>query len=694
MGIKITELFYEIGADTKKLRRDLDKAEGETKEFNEQMDVSIARLGALATGATAAGAALGAMAKRGGRVIGVQRAFARSTGESAAALGQLRAASGGIISDFELMQLQNQAMALGAAETTSQFSQMVAVSRDLGRALGLDASRALDSLTTGIARQSRMILDNLGITVSVTEANERYAEQLGVTASQLSEAQQREAFRAEALRQARETVDDMGGATETAADEVGRLVTELVNLRDELASLAAMGGVTTSFFGGISQMIAEFRGENLDAVSAVEAMQNTLARIGDDRRAVGTLFSFQSMDVQRARDELARIESHTVGWTRELQDAKDQLEAAEEVMELIWSRFSDLTSEKPEVEVTFSEEIQAMLDNPSTIIGSRSLDDTVRWARRPQQIRGPSTGPMSGVDLTSAHQAGIRQGPSGGGADIAAIDSAMRGVSSLADAAGDLSEESRGAVRGISDVTGGLVDLTAEGASTAQQIGGAMGLAGGLASLATTLFSLGDATRDTAQVVRESIEDIQMTIDDLRGEGLLPEHRRIIRGAERIIDTPGISLPGDLTAREAIERRMGFGDFQFDLGELHRAGITDAMIDEMAEQWDQLLDLANTPVDELGNAAADAAADMREMSRVINSPQGFKVALDRFSATEGRTAGPGATDTGAPGDGGVVMHGDVHLHGIEDPRAFLEELEREARRGHRSGSRNGLSRTV
>jgi hypothetical protein len=51
--------------------------------------------------------------------------------------------------------------------------------------------KALDNLITGLGRHSPLILDNLGITVSATEANEKYAASIGVAAKSLTDTQKR-----------------------------------------------------------------------------------------------------------------------------------------------------------------------------------------------------------------------------------------------------------------------------------------------------------------------------------------------------------------------------------------------------------------------------------------------------------------------------------------------------------------------
>ncbi len=135
----------------------------------------VARGIAALTAATAALVlGLTKVGERGSKVIAVKRTFAKITGDEVAALRRLREASRNTIEDFQLMALLNQALALGSAKTTEEFARQVNISRILGRAQGIEATEALQKLTVGLARMSRLRLDDLGIVLNQAEADERY----------------------------------------------------------------------------------------------------------------------------------------------------------------------------------------------------------------------------------------------------------------------------------------------------------------------------------------------------------------------------------------------------------------------------------------------------------------------------------------------------------------------------------------
>jgi hypothetical protein len=197
-------------------------------------------------------------------------------------LNDLREATFGLIDNYELMTGYNKALTLGAAENTKQFGELARTAIALGRAMGIDAGFALESLNTGIARQSRLFLDNIGIVMSVADANKRYADALGISASALTDNQKREAFRSEALRQAAVAVERLGGVELNAADSLKQLTNQLTNFLNAIASMAAKSEFLSNIFGSIANFITDLitvlqgsSGQIMDAFHALGVMAIT-----------------------------------------------------------------------------------------------------------------------------------------------------------------------------------------------------------------------------------------------------------------------------------------------------------------------------------------------------------------------------------------------------------------------------------
>jgi hypothetical protein len=196
----------------------------------------IARLGIQAAASiTGYAVALSRMVERGGEVINVQRAFTSLFGNQPAAIDKLRKATMGLVSDYDLMKEANMALSLGAARNIDDFGKIAAASIKLGRALGVDANKAMHDLSIGIARGSKRILDNLGIIVDGAITVEKVMEAVDVR------------------------VESLGGAAETGADALLRLKISFINLKDAVAVFLANNRQLQIWFrelGGMTDALA------------------------------------------------------------------------------------------------------------------------------------------------------------------------------------------------------------------------------------------------------------------------------------------------------------------------------------------------------------------------------------------------------------------------------------------------------
>uniref|UniRef100_A0A6M3J714 Putative tail protein n=1 Tax=viral metagenome TaxID=1070528 RepID=A0A6M3J714_9ZZZZ len=180
------------------------------------------------------GRALGEFVDVGMKLPAVQRSY-----ESLAAgvninshvmLAAMRSATYGMVADFDLMQSANKAVLLGLPVTAEEMGKLAHTATVLGRAMGQDATSSLDDLIKALGRSSPMILDNLGLTVKVGEANEAYAAKLGKTTEQLTEQEKKLAFYEAALIKADEKVRQLGEQTKTLGEIVTTVWTKIGNV--------------------------------------------------------------------------------------------------------------------------------------------------------------------------------------------------------------------------------------------------------------------------------------------------------------------------------------------------------------------------------------------------------------------------------------------------------------------------------
>ena len=78
-------------------------------------------------------------------------------------LQKLKAVSGGTISNANLIEAANRAMALNVTRDIGKMAKLLEVARVRAKAMGIDTTQAFNDIVTGIGRQSPLILDNLGI---------------------------------------------------------------------------------------------------------------------------------------------------------------------------------------------------------------------------------------------------------------------------------------------------------------------------------------------------------------------------------------------------------------------------------------------------------------------------------------------------------------------------------------------------
>ena len=187
--------------------------------FNFAMGLGVRQLGKFATTAS--------------KVENMERAFKTLSGEvdhSQESLNKLKEATDGTMSEFDLFQQANNAMILGVSKNSDETAEMFDIAQRLGRALGKDTASSVESLITGIGRQSRLMLDNIGIIVKSDEAYESYAKKLGISVDQLTDAERKQAFLTATMESARAKVKDIGDEIDTnqdVYDNLGRATEEL-----------------------------------------------------------------------------------------------------------------------------------------------------------------------------------------------------------------------------------------------------------------------------------------------------------------------------------------------------------------------------------------------------------------------------------------------------------------------------------
>ena len=211
-------------------------------------------------------------AKEASRVESMERAFNTLSGgieDSSFALKQLKEATNNTMSEFDLFRQANNAMILGVTKNSDEMAEMFDIAQRLGRALGRDTASSVESLITGIGRQSRLMLDNIGIIVKSEEAYEAYAKKLGITTKELTDTDKKTAFLEATMESAREKVATLGKESLTTQDNFDQLSTSFTNFTTALTRDSVILKSTSNLLSGILDTVTErllTRPEGIDAL--------------------------------------------------------------------------------------------------------------------------------------------------------------------------------------------------------------------------------------------------------------------------------------------------------------------------------------------------------------------------------------------------------------------------------------------
>lgn len=201
-------------------------------------------------------------------------------------------ASLGTVSKVGAMQAANKALLFDLVENSDQMAEMTQIAITLGAAMGQDATKSLDDLTTALGRQSPLILDNLGITLKLEEAYRIYAAQLGKNVDALTEQEKKQAFVNAALIKGREKVEELGGVTLDTAGKTEQMSAAWADFT------VAFGGLLTEMAGGLETLTAFVRNleegaeawsQIFDDISAIREYNLEIAEA--DKATVNTIRS-------------------------------------------------------------------------------------------------------------------------------------------------------------------------------------------------------------------------------------------------------------------------------------------------------------------------------------------------------------------------------------------------------------------
>lgn len=217
--------------------------------------------------------------------------------DSGGVLQRMREATGGIITDFDLMSGANRLMSMGLTTSADQLAEMTAGAVRLGAAFGKDAKGAIEDFSLMLANQSILRLDTFGI--SGAAVRDRMAE----LQDQFRGMTREQAFFQATMEQMDVSLGRLGDAALASETGVARLQTRLQNFVNSAASNFAVG--VNSIVDGFTAVQDVAARAN---TSIADAMLNPgdvgrRAALGDMTRAIWDRFGgqmSQTVDIRTA----------------------------------------------------------------------------------------------------------------------------------------------------------------------------------------------------------------------------------------------------------------------------------------------------------------------------------------------------------------------------------------------------------
>ena len=147
-------------------------------------------------------------------------------------------AAEGTLSKLQLMQAANVGVQLNVARNVEEFQKLIVAGRRLGQVMGRTATEGIYDLAQGIGRQSRLILDNLGIIISMERAQEEFAQSLNKTVGALTSQESRIAFNNAAFEAIRKKLAALGPEQDTLSLQISRVSASFQDLFANIAGNA------------------------------------------------------------------------------------------------------------------------------------------------------------------------------------------------------------------------------------------------------------------------------------------------------------------------------------------------------------------------------------------------------------------------------------------------------------------------
>ena len=255
------------------------------------------------------------------------RSMAASMGQDADRLyRKLKETSAGLIDEKTLTEAANRAMSLGIP--IEKIAELMEIARAKARDMGTDTTKAFNDIVTGIGRASPLILDNLGITIKIGDANERMARTLNKTASALTEDEKKLAV--------------LNATIEAGREALGRYDMTVLTNYERMQQLKATLEDTKLLLGqGVTRAALAAAGAFQWLASGALTVVSGFLKLMEIVKRSNALFT---MDSGKKAAILAEAEAYRVAYEAAQNGAVDLAGKASEKIKAAFASVNDLTT--------------------------------------------------------------------------------------------------------------------------------------------------------------------------------------------------------------------------------------------------------------------------------------------------------------------------------------------------------------
>lgn len=206
-------------------------------------------------------------------------------------IGKLKEASKNAISEADLIETSTRTLLLGIP--AEEISTLLELASANAVAAGRDIGDAFNDITTGLARGSPLILDNIGIVLDAKLANEQYAAAIGKSAEELTKAERVQALTAQIQVAGAKNVELLGDAYSGARLSVDQATAALTDAKDatiqSIVTNKTFIGIVTSVAKGIQNLTSGTGTYSAQIAALVKAYKPLLDQTFEYLQNIGRL---------------------------------------------------------------------------------------------------------------------------------------------------------------------------------------------------------------------------------------------------------------------------------------------------------------------------------------------------------------------------------------------------------------------